>query len=269
MQGHSQIKRARRNGPKRHHCRNAQCSRLASETRGAVTGALEVHRALCAPEWQRVGTYEIASRVIPAWHVSGDFIYCVKQNDVTFVVLCDLMGKGLSAAMWTTHFVDLVHRSAERSNNVSDLLEHFNVEVLNSRVRAPLTTAVAFAIDLGKGTVSCSSAGNPPAIIVRADASVETITAGGPLLGVFSGARYERQDVHLETGEAIIAFSDGLVEATSDIHDELTIDGIKAAAAKEVTSTPAAKISRLLAASGGTGREYAPDDISIVVLQRS
>lgn len=269
MQRHSRVGQARHESLKSQYCRNTHCLHIADETRIAVTGATEVHRALCAPEWQRVGDYEIASRVVPARHVSGDFVYSLQQEDETFFVLGDLMGKGLSAAMWITHIVDLVHRSAEGSHDVCDLLRRLNMEILHSRVRAPLTSAVAISIDSTNDTISCALAGHPPAILLRSDTGIENITAGGPLLGAFSCARYECQRVHLKTGESIIAFSDGLIEAVNENHEEFTIKSVTRLAAKEAASAPAVKISRLLAASTALAGENPLDDISIMVLQHS
>lgn len=56
-----------------------QRSRIASETRTATTGATEVHRALCGPEWQHIGSYEIASHIVPVRHVGRDLVYTPKK----------------------------------------------------------------------------------------------------------------------------------------------------------------------------------------------
>src|SRR3954462_12501180 len=101
-------------------------SRTIHKAGTVTTGASEVHRALCSPELERIGEYEIASRVIPARHVGGDFVCSFQQGNQTFAVLGDLMGKGLSAAMWITHLVDLMHRAAEDSQNTCDLLARLN-----------------------------------------------------------------------------------------------------------------------------------------------
>ena len=265
MQKPGQGRRARPRSAISQYCRNAHCSRIVRETRLAVTGATEVYRALCAPEGQRVGGYEIATRVVPARHVSGDFVCSVQCKQGTFLVLADLMGKGLSAAMWLTHIIDLVHRAADESQNVSELLGHLNQEVLHSRISAPLTSAIAILIGEREGRISCALAGHPPAVILR-KAGAETITAGGPLLGVLSSAIYESQDVYLERGESLIAFSDGLSEAAA--HEKFSMDNVLTAIAQDAESAPAETISKLLKRSTTFSSEAPLDDISILVLQR-
>src|SRR3954453_7070881 len=74
-----------------------------SESHDVLWGAKEVHEALCAPARQRIGNFEIACSTVPARHVSGDFVITFEQNGEWYLALGDLMGKGLSAAMWLTH----------------------------------------------------------------------------------------------------------------------------------------------------------------------
>ena len=248
-------------------CRSLRCTHLARETRLAVTGAREVHRALSAPEEQFIGSYEIASRVVPARFVPGDFVCSFRECGKTILILGDLIGKGLSAAMWLTHTVDLVRRSAEESCNVAELLRKLNLEILNSRVRVPLTSAIVFSIN-PEGLVSCASAGHPPALVVRRDTRIEQTHAGGPILGAFSGAEYSMEDISLEKGDLLIAYSDGLIEASDNYREEFTLDRIIDVATSEAGSSPNRIIDALLEASMAFAGDNPLDDISVLALKR-
>lgn len=250
-------------------CQDITCTRIARETGVAVRGASEVHRALCAPEFQRIGAYEIASRVVPARHVGGDFVCSFQQGNQTYAVLGDLMGKGLSAAMWITHIVDLVHRAAESSQNTCDLLAQLNTEILNSRVRAPLTSAVAVCVDHSTNQVSVASAGHPPAILVRGCSKVETISEGGPIMGVFPNARYACRDMELGQGDAIVAFSDGVIEAHNDNGEDFSIDRALKTLSAGAASPAKGKLGSLLAATEAFAADAQFDDVSLLVIQRS
>jgi sigma-B regulation protein RsbU (phosphoserine phosphatase) len=176
------------------------------------------------------------------------------------------MGKGLSAAMWITHILDLVHRAAERSRTVCEFLGRLNTEVAESRIRAPLTSVVALSIDETSGELSVGSAGHPSALIVRRGARVETSTAGGPLLGVFSAATYQSQSVYLDRGDSIIAFSDGLVESLEG--DDFSLESVVAIAAREALSEPVAKMNRIIQASSASANGTPRDDTSVLIVQR-
>ncbi len=240
---------------------------MARETRLAVTGAREVHRALSAPDEQFIGSYEIASRIIPARFVPGDFVCSFRECGKTILILGDLIGKGLSAAMWLTHTVDLVRRSAEGSCNVAELLRKLNLEILNSRVRVPLTSAIVFSIDPG-GNISCASAGHPPALLVRSNTQVEQTNAGGPILGAVSGAEYSMQDINLERGDLLVAYSDGLIEASDNYQEEFALDRIIDVAKTEAGSSPNKMINALLDSSMKFAGDNPLDDISILALKR-
>jgi sigma-B regulation protein RsbU (phosphoserine phosphatase) len=68
-------------------------------------------------------------------------------------------------------------------------------------------------IDMTTSTLVFSNAGHNPPILVRADGSVERLSAGGLVLGVKEGASYEQGEVRLRTGDRIVLFTDGFNEA--------------------------------------------------------
>jgi sigma-B regulation protein RsbU (phosphoserine phosphatase) len=211
----------------------------------------------------------MASRVVPARHVGGDFVCTFQQGNQTFAVLGDLMGKGLSAAMWITHIVDLVHRAAESSLNTCDLLARLNVEILSSRVRAPLTSAVAICVDHSTNQVSSASAGHPPAVLVRANGKVETLHEGGPIMGVFPTARYTCSDMNLERGDAIVALSDGVIEAHNADGEDFTMDRVLKTLSGSAASPAKRKLVNLLEATESFSANAQFDDVSLLVIQRS
>src|SRR5436309_3471964 len=92
------------------------------EVSEAVLGAKEVHDAICTPPLEKFHEYEIANAIVPARYVSGDFVITFESNGAKYVVLGDLMGKGLSAAMWLTHVVDLVRRACELEDGLSSMM---------------------------------------------------------------------------------------------------------------------------------------------------
>jgi phosphoserine phosphatase RsbU/P len=183
-------------------------------------------------------------------------------------ILGDLMGKGLPAAMWITHIVDLFHRATEDFKTLPTLMERLNAELCQSRVRAPLTSAFVLMIDSQSGEVRCSSAGHPPSILVRSDTTTELLSEGGPLLGVFADAKYKAQALQLQPGDAIVSFSDGLVEAEGQSQEQFSVSRAAMNLARHAALGASQKLTALLEAS----REFterAGDDISAMVVQHA
>jgi sigma-B regulation protein RsbU (phosphoserine phosphatase) len=124
------------------------------------------------------------------------------------------------------------------------------------------------------GEVACVNAGHAPPLIWRkASGAIETITGGGPALGMLAGERYATLEPRtLAPGDVLVIYSDGLVEARSpDAKDRLFgEDGLRAALAEACARDLGAKgialhlVEAALALAGGV-RE---DDITVVVAKR-
>ncbi len=112
-----------------------------------LLGAKEVHEALCAPASQRIGNFDIARAMVPARHVSGDFVATFEQNGAWFLAVGDLMGKGLPAAMWLTHVLDLIRRCCETGQTLPGIMQSLNREMHRSRVGVPLTSLFLARLD--------------------------------------------------------------------------------------------------------------------------
>ena len=248
-------------------CSRPKCRALAGEICIAISGAAEVHRALCAPEMMRAGDFEIATRIIPARHVGGDFVCIMHRGNRMIAVVGDLMGKGLSAAMWLTHTVDLIHRAAESSHTLKSMLELLNSELVNSRVGAPLTTALAVELDTGTNVISYSSAGHPPGILLRSG-SVEVLSEGGPILGAFANADFVVSQLELSPGDTLIGYSDGISEARNSQEEEFTTARIVGCLRSARGGSACSQTSNLLNAVNNFCSGCFPDDVSILAIQR-
>ena len=82
-------------------------------------------------------------------------------------------------------------------------------------------TAVYGQIDVSEGSaaVSLAVAGHPPPLVVRADGSVRTTAAHGTMLGAFVDPVFHTCAVRLGSGDAIVIYSDGILD--------IDVDGIR------------------------------------------
>ncbi|WP_432561165.1 PP2C family protein-serine/threonine phosphatase [Kineococcus sp. SYSU DK003] len=94
-----------------------------------------------------------------------------------------------------------------------EFLPAANRYVLRQNWSEGFATAVHVAVDLTSGKVTVSSAGHPPAIHARAGEAPELLdAASGPLLGVVPEADFPSVTTTLEHGDALLVYSDGVVE---------------------------------------------------------
>jgi sigma-B regulation protein RsbU (phosphoserine phosphatase) len=191
-----------------------------------LLGASRVHDALCAPEFQRVGNFEIANSIVPARYVSGDFITCFETNGGWYLALGDLMGKGLSAAMWLAYVVDVLHRCCETGGSLPDIMRRLNQEMHQSRVGVPLTALFLAWLEPDSSILNYCSAGCPAAFLLGADNHVSTHDLGGPILGAVPGAAYTSGQIEFAPGDTLLAVSDGILEIHRGTEFELRPDHV-------------------------------------------
>ncbi|MDG6109426.1 SpoIIE family protein phosphatase [Dactylosporangium aurantiacum] len=186
--------------------------------------AVELQRSLL-PRIPRVEGLEVVSRYLPAAkgvEVGGDWVDLVPLSaGRVALVVGDVMGKGIRAAAVMGQL-----RTAIRSYASLDLSPGQLMRQLNTLLAADLDTQMATCVyavyDLVNGELCYTNAGHPPAVGVLAGQSPRLLTGPvGPPLGIVDFP-YTEQSVAVPPGEALLLYTDGLVERRdSNIEDRL------------------------------------------------
>jgi sigma-B regulation protein RsbU (phosphoserine phosphatase) len=191
----------------------------------------------------------------------------VNRGSSSIAIIGDLMGKGLPAAMWLTHSIDLIHRAAERNSDLSSMMAEWNRELVQSRVGAPLTTAVAVEISHDSNRLSYVAAGHPPALLARGS-YIETLAGDAPILGAFRDAQFPAKEILLDPDDVLLAYSDGVSEARNVEDKEFSVDGLTGSLRATTGMPLASRVSRLLSdvVEYCDGRFL--DDVSVLAIER-
>jgi len=80
-------------------------------------------------------------------------------------------------------------------------------------------------------TLRYVNAGHNPPLVIRRDGSMHWLETGGAPVGLFADSEYGEGIVKLETGDLLIAFTDGLIEATNQHGEEWGVQGLLKTAA--------------------------------------
>jgi sigma-B regulation protein RsbU (phosphoserine phosphatase) len=198
-----------------------------TDLHAALFEASQVYRRLCAPRLVRHGDFEIASETFAARHLPGDFIAVRNSDDSAILALGDISGKGLAAGMWTAFLLGLlgIHlESAEPETIVTAL----NRDLCRASIGAPLASLFLGRLSSDTGILDYCSAGHPPALLLRADGHLESLSDGGPLLGAVSKASFVKGSVELRDGDVLVAYSDGILEAHNSADEEFGFDRLEA-----------------------------------------
>ena len=190
-----------------------------AELNAAIFEAAQVHRRLCAPSIVRHGSFEVASEIFAVRHLPGDFFSVEETTDGLVLALGDIGGKGLAAGMWVTHLIGLLRTHTAASTDPKTIVERINRDTARLAAVEPLSTL--FVARLSKsGKLDYTSAGHPPALLLRQDGHLELLSDGGPVLGAVPAAAFQRGTVTLRGGDLLLACSDGILESFNEAEQE-------------------------------------------------
>ena len=233
--------------------RSGTMSRRQAQLEGELAAAQEVQRVLVPEQTGEVLGFAVESVYEPAQQVGGDFfqILPVGKGGV-LIVVGDVAGKGLPAAMLVSVLVGAIRAVAEYTSDPAEILANLN-ERLVGRSGGAFSTALAALIS-GDGRVTIANAGHlSPYLDGR-----EVELPGALPLGVANGAQYETIEFQLNPRSRLTFYSDGVIEAQGADGELFGFDR-----AREVSMRPAAEI---VETAKRFGQE---DDITVVTVTRS
>jgi phosphoserine phosphatase RsbU/P len=175
-----------------------------------------IQRALLPQEPPAVPGWCMETLYRPGSSVGGDFYDAVVLDDAHLgLVIADAAGHGVAAAMLSVLF-KLRLKQLDDDGNV--LMPHQVLERLNSRLFETLSapgafiTAVYILLDLRSGEAKLASAGHPPCILGAQDGSNQMLARTGPALGLDASASYSEHEIHIEVGDRLMLYTDGVLE---------------------------------------------------------
>jgi sigma-B regulation protein RsbU (phosphoserine phosphatase) len=190
----------------------------AEESEGRARAlAMTLQRTLIPPEPPEVPGLDVAAVYRPAGsgeEVGGDF-YDVFQigPDDWVVVLGDVCGKGVDAAVVTALVRYTLRAVSVQVVGAAAALRALNEVLLRHRAERFCTVVLLRARrDADGWLVSLSSAGHPLPLLLRPGRPPAQVGRPGSLLGVFEAISIQDTEIRLESGSALLLYTDGVTE---------------------------------------------------------
>jgi PAS domain S-box-containing protein len=182
------------------------------------TTANTLQRSLLPDMVPRIDGWSIATlyrtaRAAEEVEVGGDFYDFYPGEDGWIVLLGDVTGKGVEAAVLTSLVRHGARFLSRYERNPSRILAGLN-EAL--REQAGLWLCTALCARLHRTEAVIASAGHPPALVVRDDGRVREIGAVGPILGAWSGQLWVDRTVAIGPDEILFLYTDGVIDAAGE-----------------------------------------------------
>jgi serine phosphatase RsbU (regulator of sigma subunit) len=227
-----------------------------------LSRAAQIQRFLLPKEAAPLPGYETAGACMPSKAVGGDFFDWYPIDGGLGFTLGDVMGKGAGAGMIAAT-TRAVIRSARKSEDPVTALR-----LTSDCLATELSQAAAFAtlfharLRATDGRVLFSDAGHGLTLLVRADGSWERLASRELPVGLLAEATWNSYEVHLNPGDMIVSFSDGvldLYDGTLAAIDEVALLATAAGSAKDLVDAVSKR------AAGTTN----PDDVTILAVRRT
>lgn len=176
----------------------------------------EVQQAILPKELPRFPGVEMAARFIAAKEVGGDF-YDFLVKDQLMISIADTAGKGISACLYSLSVRSLLRSYGKIYQGLDRIIKETNnlfcQDVGDTGVF--VTAFVAF-FDPKTKRIHYSNCGHFPALRLKKDGTIEKLTTEGMALGVTHFDQVAIDHTQLESGDQLILFTDGVVEAHNE-----------------------------------------------------
>jgi serine phosphatase RsbU (regulator of sigma subunit) len=194
-----------------------QLSLMRQSTEQELRVARSIQRASLPKEVPTLEGWQISPFYQPAREVGGDFydFHFLSEGRVGLVV-GDATGKGVPAALVMSTACGMLQLAAQEldSSSPGEVLSRVN-ETLFTRIPANMFVTCFYCIlDPESGSLRYANAGHDlPYVLRGSGGECEELRARGMPLGLMPGMSYEEKETILNSGEAALLYSDGLVEA--------------------------------------------------------
>jgi hypothetical protein len=173
-----------------------------------LAAAREIQRIMVPQELPPTPGYAIESIYRPAAQVGGDFFQVIPlSGSQTLVVMGDVSGKGLSAAMIVSMIIGMLRAISGISNDPRQILVELNTMLFEHK-HSGFVTCLAVRLD-HSGSVTVANAGHLPPWLN----GVEIAIPGSVPLSVLASATPEQVVLEMRPGDRLTLLTDGVVEA--------------------------------------------------------
>ncbi len=207
----------------------------------------------------------------PTRYVGGDFYDFLQLSSGEWMgVLADVSGKGMSAALLSSMVLGALNMEFRSGTRPEEILKRVNQLLFDKSLPFQFVTLFLFLLRPG-GEGQFISAGHNPAYLFRsASGKIERLDPEAFALGMFEPASFESRKFHLDTGDLLIVYSDGLTDAENPQHEMFGEERLLEIIRREAPAGSRAVEQKILKGIADfTQSMPQTDDITFVVVEKS
>jgi serine phosphatase RsbU (regulator of sigma subunit) len=212
--------------------------------------------------------YDVDGLSRPTEIVGGDLFDFLPLSDrLLGVAIADASGHGLPAALMARDVVTGLRVGMDEDLKVVRVVERLNRVIHRATLSSRFISLFYGEFDTNGTLIYCNAGHNPP--LLRGPKSFEELDRGGLILGPNPNARYERGHVRLQRGDAVVMYTDGLIERANPRGEEFGVNRLRRLLRKIDGASARETVERLFSAAdehAGGARQV--DDVTVVVVRK-
>ncbi len=249
--------------------------RLAAQERMAqeMTLARQIQQSMLPRTAPEIAGYAIVGGSAPALEVGGDYFDYVSRDGQCYMLIGDVSGKGVPAALIMSIVRALIHTYLEFETSPSRVLCNVNRNISADLDPEMFVTMSHLQLDPAHNRLLVARAGHEPVMIVHENGDVENLAPRGTALGMLEVTDFdemlEETSCDLRENDTVLLYTDGITEAQNIEQEEFGYDRLEALVKDHmhlsVNDLYDTIISALRHFTEGVSQS---DDITLVILRR-
>ena len=160
--------------------------------------------------------FDLYASMDPAREVGGDFYdYFLVDDDHLCMVMADVSGKGVPAALFMMASMILLRNNAMLGKFPAEILTDVNAAVCANNREEMFVTVWLGILEISTGRLTASNAGHEYPVLMRAGGEFELYKdRHGFVIGGMEGIRYKQYELQINPGDRLFLYTDGVPEAT-------------------------------------------------------
>jgi sigma-B regulation protein RsbU (phosphoserine phosphatase) len=243
---------------------------LARAHKREMEMAFRVQSQLIPLQTPQITGWEFAASWKPAREVSGDYYDFIRNKDRLGIVIADVSGKGMPAALFMASVRSVIRAKSTASLTPAENLTQSNSLICGDAARGMFVTVFYAEMDpVTRSFTYVNSGHNPPFWYRAGQNQVDELSPTGAVLGIKESLQCRQQEIAIEPGDLILLYTDGITEAFNEEEQEFGDDRLKKILIENAKESPEKILNEIHSTLDVfVGAAPQSDDRTIVLVKR-
>jgi serine phosphatase RsbU (regulator of sigma subunit) len=232
--------------------------------------AAQVQRMFLPSGTPTIAGLEIAGMMRPFRSVGGDYYdYMPIDANTIQIVIGDVSGKGVSAALLMSATAAAMRLEAGRDRNMLQQVERLNAEIGAVSDAEHYVTLLVAEIDTQKRRIHYVNCGHNPALLFQASTgTLRRLDSSCQPIGLSPDEFCELSSIELRTGDVLVFYTDGVTEAENLLAEEFGMARLSAVIQRGSSLTAEALMNDIFSSAANFSKELGfSDDVTVLVVK--